>query len=106
MRNSLDELPVLACMLWGGLIAGLVCSLLRLPGKVYARALRGRRAKPLPLAAIAVCDIAAALFAAAAFALTLVHANGGEPRLFALCGFVFGCAVTGGAVKLITGTGS
>ena len=61
MRNSLDELPVLACMLWGGLIAGLVCSLLRLPGKVYAKALRGRRAKPLPLAAIAVCDIAVLL---------------------------------------------
>ncbi len=103
MRNSLGELPVLACMLWGGLIAGLVSSLLRLPRRAYVGALKGRRAKLIPLAAFAVCDIAAALALTAAFALTLVHANGGEPRLFALCGFAAGCAVTGGAVKLISG---
>lgn len=103
MRNALDELPVLMCMLWGGLASGLSAALLRLPRKAYVRALRGRRARPLALIALGACDIAAALAAVCGFALTLVHANGGEPRLFAICGFLAGCAASGASVRLISG---
>ena len=103
MRNSLDELPVLLCMLWGGVIAGLASSLLRMPGRAYYAALRGRRARLLPKACAAALDIMAAAAIMAAFSLSLIHANGGEPRLYAVCGFAAGCALSGGALRMITG---
>ena len=101
MRNSLDELPVLICMLRGGLIAGVIASLLCLPRRLYVKKLQGRRAKPLPLLLFCVMELAAAACAVGLFALSLLHANGGEPRLFAVCGFFAGEALTAWAVTAL-----
>lgn len=90
MRNALSELPVLLCCIWGGLAAGGAAFLLRLPQKISERRLKGRRARFGPRLFFALCDTAAAAALTAGLALTLLHANGGELRLFAVCGFVFG----------------
>ncbi len=103
MRNSLDELPVLLCMLRGGLIAGLIAALLRLPRRLYLRSLKGRRAKPLMLTLLILADIIAAAATVLIFTLTLIHANGGEPRFFAVCGFALGCAGSACALRMLTG---
>lgn len=104
MRNVLSELPVFLCCLWGGLAAGLAAFLIRLPRKLYGMRLRGKKAKALYKALFAVFDIAAALLAAAVFALTLYTANGGEMRAFAVGGFVSGAAsVSAAANRLISG---
>lgn len=87
MRNALSELPILLFCIRGGFIAGGACFLLRLPKRLYSRSLRGRRARLIPTILTAVSETAAALAAALGFAATLLIANGGELRLYAVCGF-------------------
>ena len=87
MRNSLLELPVLAAAVWAGLASGMAAFLLRLPGKLYERRLKGRRAKLFALIPIRAADVLAGFAAAASLALALYYANGGEPRLYAVLGF-------------------
>lgn len=87
MRNSLLELDVLAAMVRSGIAAGLAVFLARLPGKLYFKHLKGRRASLPLLILFRAADILAALVPAALFALSLVYANGGEPRLYAVLGF-------------------
>ncbi len=99
MRNALSELPVLLCCLRGGMIAGFISSLLLLPGRFYRARRKGRRARAFPVTAFSLLDFTAAAALAAVFALTLLKANGGEPRLYAVCGFAAGAAITAGAVK-------
>lgn len=99
MRNSLSEIPILLCCIWGGIIAGLASSLLRLPRKAYIRTLKGRRANPLLLILFFLLDLLSAAAIAAVFMLTLLHANGGELRLFAVCGFIIGGVATSYAVN-------
>ena len=102
MRSSLNELPVFAFSVWGGMIAGLAAALLRLPRELYFGSRRGRRAAFLPLALFGALDIAAALAVLAVFCATLVEANGGELRLYAVCGFISGAAAPYAAMKLLT----
>ena len=87
MRNTLSELPVLLFLMRGGFIAGALCFLLRLPRRLYMRSLRGRRAGLVPLLVTGSADILAAFSTASALALTLLQANGGEPRFYAVAGF-------------------
>ena len=101
MRSSLNELPVFALSIWGGMIAGLSASLIRLPRALYLRGLRGRRASPFLLVLFGALDIAAAAAAAAVFCLTLLKANGGELRLYAVCGYLAGAAVPCAAAALL-----
>lgn len=101
MRNSLDELPVLLCMFRGGLIAGTIAALLRLPRRLYADSLKGRRAKLPPLILLIAADLTAAAAITLISAASLIHANGGEPRAFAVCGFALGCLVPPAAIKLL-----
>lgn len=99
MRNVLSELPVFLCCVWGGAAAGLAVTLLRTPRALYLSSRRGRRASPWLLALFAAADVIAAALLAAALACTLLHANGGEPRAYAVFGFVFGAAAVSAAAK-------
>ncbi|MCR5809494.1 MAG: hypothetical protein K6G56_08020 [Clostridiales bacterium] len=92
MRNALSELPILLFCVRGGLAAGAVCFLLRLPRRLYLRSLRGRRARFLPVLFGWLTDALAAAASVGLFALTLLFANGGELRLYAVCGFFAGMA--------------
>lgn len=103
MRNVLSELPVFLCCLWGGVASGLAVFLLRLPRLLYTLSRRGRRSSPWLLALFAAADCIAALLMAAAFGLTLLHANGGEIRAYALCGFVLGAAGVCAAAHRLAG---
>ncbi|MBO4562634.1 MAG: hypothetical protein J5772_03390 [Clostridia bacterium] len=103
MRNALSELPVLLCCVRGGLVAGLVCAFLRLPRALYYMRPRGRRAG-LPLRLLfGLLDTAAAFSAAAVFALTLLYANGGELRLYAVSGFIIAAAGAAAAFHGLVG---
>ena len=88
MRNTLSELPVLLCCLWGGALAGGLAFLLTLPKKLWFKRFRGRRRPALTALLFGLGDIIAGLSIAAVFALTLLYANGGELRLYAVCGFI------------------
>lgn len=99
MRNVLSELPILLCCVWGGLAAGLSAALLRLPRKLYTRSLRGRHSKALPRLLFTALDILSALLAAACFSITLLYANGGELRLYAVSGFAAAAYIASRAVK-------
>lgn len=99
MRNALSELPVLLCCIWGGIASGGAAFLLRLPQKLYSRALKGRRSGLGPRLAFALADALAAAALCCGFALTLLHANGGEIRLFALTGFLLGAWLFSFAAK-------
>ncbi len=98
MRNSLLELPILLCCIWGGLVSGLVCALFLLPRRLYIARLRGRRAGVIKLILLAFSDITAALALVSGFALTLYTANGGELRIYAVCGFFAAAALAGYAL--------
>ena len=89
MRNNLAELPVLLCCLWTGALAGGLAFLLRLPKTLYEKRRRGLRTPPVMLAVFFILDLLLCLSAAGIFALGLCYANGGEPRLYAVSGFVF-----------------
>lgn len=102
MRSALAELPVLVCCLRGGLIAGAFSALVRLPGRLYRRRLRGRREKALPKLFFGLLEALAAAGIVLILACTLFRANGGEPRLYALCGFAAGAALTARAVTRLT----
>ncbi|MBO4848331.1 MAG: hypothetical protein J5586_04175 [Clostridia bacterium] len=102
MRSALAELPVLLCLLRGGLTAGAAAALIRLPRRLCTRRLKGRRAGALPLALFILLDAAAAFGTAAVFALSLLYANGGEPRLYAVLGFAAGAALSAWAVRALT----
>ena len=99
MRNALSELPVLLCCIRGGLIFGGAAFILRLPERLYTAALKGRRPRLLPRLAAALADMLAAAALCLGCALTLFHANGGEPRLFALTGFAFGAWLFSAAAR-------
>ena len=88
MRNNLAELPVLLACLWGGAAAGGLVFFIRLPKKIYIRRNRGKRTGLLLRALFFALDITACAAIAAAFAAALFFANGGEPRLYAVSGFV------------------
>lgn len=94
MRNSLSELPVLLSMIRGGLIAGFFCALALLPRKLSTRFLRGRRANPVLRMLFGALEAAAGVSAAAFFAYTLIRSNGGEPRAYAVFGFIAAGAVS------------
>ena len=103
MRNALDELPVLLCCIRGGLAAGAFAALLRLPrGLVLARR-RGRRLPPALRALLSLADVTAAAGIAFALGATLIAANGGELRLYALIGFFAGAFFTSRAVRRLFG---
>lgn len=104
MRTTVYELPVFLVLLWGGLIAGHIAALLRLPGKLYSGSLRGRRGNAAALAAFFALDVTAALAAAAILCAALVYANGGEPRAYALFAFAAGAAAPGAALDGILRT--
>ena len=87
MRSSLLELDVLAAMARAGIAAGLSVFLVRLPGRLYFKRLKGRRARLPLLVLFRAADVLAAFLPAALFALSLLDANGGEPRLYAVLGF-------------------
>lgn len=101
MRSTLSELPVLTASLWGGLIAGLLASLLRLPGRLYSAGRRGRRESRAVLILKAALDVAAAGAAAFVFAAVTVYANGGELRLYAVCAYALGFAVPNRASSIL-----
>ncbi len=101
MRNVLNELPVFALSIWSGVAAGFLVSLLRLPRELYSRSLKGRRAKAVPLILFGLADVIAACSACAVFCAAMIFANGGELRLYAVCGFLAGAAVPYEAVKLL-----
>ncbi|MBQ2329705.1 MAG: hypothetical protein IKH31_05495 [Clostridia bacterium] len=101
MRSSLLELPVLAASLWGGLISGAASYVLRLPRRLSERALKGRRAGFALRAALFAADVSAALALAAGFAATLLISNGGEPRLYAVCGFAGGAYLSGRVLRAL-----
>ena len=105
MRSALSELPVLLCCVRGGLIAGAVSAALRLPGKLLFARLRGRRERALPRFFRALLDVLAAAALSALAALTLYEANGGEPRLYALCGFAAGAVITARALETLAAPG-
>lgn len=102
MRNALSEIPVLLLCLWGGGVAGIAAALVRLPGRLYTLTRRGRRTGLFPKILFSVFDIAAAALAVSVFCLTLLRANGGEPRLFAVCAFIAGAAVPARAIRVLT----
>ena len=103
MRNTLSELPIMLCCLRGGIIAGFAAAALRLPGRLYFRARRGRRAGLPAVIGFAALDVLAAALAALILASTLVYSNGGELRMYAVCAFLAGAAAQITAVnKLIT----
>lgn len=99
MRNVLNELPVLLCCIRGGLIAGAACAILRLPGRTYLERIRGRRVGLHIKLLIGFIDALAAGLLTFALALTLYEANGGEPRLYALCGFAAGAVAAAWGVR-------
>ncbi|MBO4384433.1 MAG: hypothetical protein J5854_03305 [Clostridia bacterium] len=95
MRTTVNELPVFLMSLWGGIIAGHIAALLRLPGKLYLRSLRGRRGS-VPLKGLfCVLDVISALAVTAVLCAVTVRANGGEPRAYALFAFAFGAILPG-----------
>ena len=93
MRSTLNELPIFVTCLWGGVISGLVCAVLRLPRLLYSRSRRGRREGLLAMALLCIADVIAALAAAITFSAVLVYANGGELRLYAVTAFAAGMCV-------------
>ncbi|MCR5611506.1 MAG: hypothetical protein K6F68_06730 [Clostridiales bacterium] len=93
MRTTVNELPILLVMLWGGLIAGHIAALLRLPGKLYTRSLRGRRGNAFLKIAFSALEVLAALAVTAILSAVLVRANGGEPRSYALLAFFAGACL-------------
>lgn len=101
MHTSLNELPVLLFMLRGGLIAGAGCFLIRLPGRLYRARLAGRRAKAWAVLLFWLLDFLAAGLLFGLLALTLIEANGGVPRLFALLGFFGAALASSGALRLL-----
>ena len=90
------------CCLRGGLIAGFAAAALRLPGRLYFRARRGRRAGLPAVVGFAALDVLAAALAALILASTLVYANGGELRMYAVCAFLAGAAIPTWAVRELT----
>ena len=88
MRNNLTELPVLLCCIWGGALAGLAVFLLRLPKKLYENAHRGLRTPFFIKLILGVFDMLTCAAAALIFAFALVYANGGEPRAYAVMGYL------------------
>ena len=103
MRNALSEIPVLLCCIWGGLAAGGAAFLLRLPRRLVSASFIGRPPGTLLTLALALADMLAAAAVVCGFALTLLHANGGEPRLFAVCGFAAGALASSRALKAALG---
>ena len=101
MRSSLLELPVFLCCIWGGLASGAVCALTRLPRRLYYLRLRGRRARFLPLFLFVLLDVIAAAALTAGFSATLLFANGGELRLYAVFGFAIAAALSSRALMTV-----
>lgn len=90
MRNNLNELPVLLACLWTGAFAGSAVFVLRLPKALYMKRHRGLRTPWGLKLLFGLADIAACAGASAIFAAGLLHANGGELRLYAAAGFAAG----------------
>lgn len=99
MRTTVNELPILLISLWGGLAAGHLALLLRLPGKLYARRLKGRRAALPAKLGFSFLDALAAFAVTAILAAVLVRANGGEPRSYALLAYAAGAIVPSAAAE-------
>lgn len=87
MRNTLAQLPVLLCCLWGGALAGGAVFLLQLAARVRFLKKRGVRAGSITGAVLIMLDILTAAAAVGGFAAALFFANGGEPRLYAAAGY-------------------
>ena len=87
MRNTLYELPVLLTMLRGGVIAGGAAYLLLLPRRLYYIKRRGKRMGFWRCLLFTLLDIAVCILCSGIFALSLVTANGGELRLYAIAGY-------------------
>lgn len=99
MRSSLLEAPVLLTMLWGGLVSGAASGLFRLPKLMEPRSHKGKRAGFFKRAAYFFADILAAACLAFGFALTLIRANGGVLRLYAVCGFFLAAWLAGRVLR-------
>ena len=87
MRNNLAELPVLFACMRAGFCAGGAAYLLRLPKRAYAARRPGLRTPFAPGLLFVMLDIMTCAATALILACALICANGGEPRLYALCGF-------------------
>ena len=98
MRNNLTELPVLLACLRGGLCAGGAAYLIRLPKRLYSARHRGLRTPWTAAFLFALLDILTCVSVALVFASSIVYANGGELRLYAVSGFFIALAA---AVKLL-----
>lgn len=98
MRNTLDELPVLLLMMRGGILAGGLAFALSLPRKLYNIRRRGLRCGLWRGALFFCMDLLICLGCAILFAASLLRANGGEMRLYAVLGFLLPLAL---AVKLL-----
>ena len=99
----LSEFPVFVFCVWGGVISGFAVLLTRLPRKIYLRSRRGRREAAIPKLLFALLDAAAALLLATGFCMTMLKANGGELRAFAVCAFAAGAAAPGRTAELFFG---
>ena len=101
MRNSLLEFPILLACIWGGLAAGAASSPLRLPRQITQMQLRGRRMRFLTGALLIIPDVLAALVLTCGFCASLVFANGGEVRLYAVFGFALAAYLAGRVLRAI-----